>query len=455
MIHRATLSLTKHALLTAVALSSMMPLFGESGLAANAFGPLKQKLQAGQDAVLFINGDSTAYSEFGPYYKFAKALGEETNSKVLLYRWAEWERSKPTGPKEYAAPVALNEQGKGTLSVYLAALPGGVAGSMFDASRHPKAMTEIPRPDCAILHQGHNMVNYRRAFPEDQSTARGLFLAALANTALQWPGIPQVIVTQNPWKGSDKYLGIYEPMVEVAALQPNVQLVDSYKLFIDAGKRDELYRDDIHPSAEEKNSAGASLVNDALLAAWRGAVPGATADSRVWSDMEGTSLIANGDFSEWEEKGPVGWLAGEGATVEKVEADGLPALAIYPNGTQYAVLDKRPDDEEFSKITSGKTISVAALVRASPNQLGPVGNFVCPFQGETRTFSFGNLAGGKGEWMWYVVSGIPAEEASIRSAIYFRIHPAFGASAPEKNDPLLVRRVIVSEGALPFGKLSK
>lgn len=445
----------KYALLAAMALFTAMPLFGETGKPANAFGPLKQKLQAGQNAVLFINGDSTAYSEFGPYYQFAKALGEETNNKVLLYRWAEWERSKPTGPKEYAPPVVLNEQGKGTLSVYLAALPGGVAGSMFDASRHAKAMAGIPRPDCAILHQGHNMLNYRRAFPEDQSTARGLFFAALGNTALQWPGIPQVIVTQNPWKGSEKYQGIYEPMLEVAALQPNVQLVDSHKLFVEAGKRDELYRDDIHPSAEEKNNAGAALVNEALLAAWREATPGTAGDTRVWTDMEGANLVSNGDFEEWGEKGPAGWLAGEGATVEKVEADGLPALAIYPNGTQHAVLDKRPDDEEFSKITSGKTVSVAALVRTSPNQLGPVGNFVCPFQGETRTFSFGNLVGGKGEWMWYVVSGIPAEEATSRSAIYFRIHPAFGATPPESNDPLLVRRVIVSEGSVPFGKLSK
>jgi hypothetical protein len=440
--------------LAVLAAFTLTPLFAASDPPANAFGPLKHKLQTGQDAVLFINGDSTAYPEFGPYDKFAKAIGEETKSKVLLYRWAEWEQSKPTGPKEYAAPVVLNEgAGGGTLSVYLAALPGGVAGSMFDASRRAKAMGEIPRPDCAILHQGHNMLNYSRAYPEDQSTARGLFLAALGNTAMQWPGVPQVLVTQNPWKGSDKYQGIYQPMLEVAALQPNVQLVDSHKLFVEAGKKDELYSDDIHPSAREQNSAGAALVSEALLAAWRGATPGDAGDTRVWTDMEGANLILNGDFAEWGEKEPLGWRAGEGATVEKVESDGHPALAIFPNGTQYAVLDKRPDDEEFSNLTTARTISVAALVRASSNQLPPTGLVVCPFQGETRTYNFGNLSGGRGEWMWLVASGIPVEEAPVRSKIYLRIHPAFGAKPPENNDPLLVRRVIVSEGSVPFGKL--
>ena len=46
----------------------------EAGL-ANAFSPMKGKLQAGEDAVLFINGDSTSHGEYGPYYKFAEANG--------------------------------------------------------------------------------------------------------------------------------------------------------------------------------------------------------------------------------------------------------------------------------------------------------------------------------------------------------------------------------------------
>jgi len=163
---------------------------------ANAFGQLKRKLEAGKDAAIFINGDSTAYSENGPYYKFAKKIGEQTNSKVVLYRWAEWEISKPTGPKEYAPPVVLHEgSGPATLTVYLAALPGGVAGDMFAESRRAKAIDAIPRPDCAVLHHGHNMRGHSRAFPEDGSTIRGLFLSAIGNTANQWQGVPQAIAS--------------------------------------------------------------------------------------------------------------------------------------------------------------------------------------------------------------------------------------------------------------------
>lgn len=442
----------KHALLILLT-AGLMPLFGEIENQANAFGPLKQKLQAGKDAVLFINGDSTAYSEFGPYYKFAKAIGDETKSKVVLHRWAEWEVSKPTGPKEYAPPIVINEgSGGGTLDVYLAALPGGVAGDMFENSRRGKALQAIPQPDCAILHQGHNMLNINRAFKGDASSARGLILSAIANTAMQWPGIPQIIVTQNPWKGSDRHQSIYDPIREVAALQPGVQLIDSYQLFIDEGKRPELYRDDIHPSDQKDRDAGAALVNDALLAAWRTTVPGPARDTKVWSEKTGENLISNGDFSEWGSNTPSGWRLIAGASVEQLTVDGEPALALYPNGSQFAGIDKTFSEEEFTKI-SGKTISVAVLVRSSPAQPRPMATIVSPIQGETRTFAFGDLNKGRGEWVWLVTSGIPIEDAALRNEITLRIYPAFDVKSPTSNEPLLIRRVIVTEGLIPFGCL--
>lgn len=443
----------KHLLVAVLVIVGLTSLFGETVNQANAFGPLKQKLQAGQDAVLFINGDSTAYSEFGPYYKFAEAIGEETKSKVVLHRWAEWEGSKPTGPKEYAPPVVLNEgSGGGTLTVYLAALPGGVAGDMFESSRFGKALQSIPRPDCAILHQGHNMLNTNRAFKGDTSTARGLILSALGNTAAQWPGIPQVIVTQNPLKSSDRFQLIYDPIRDAAALQPGVQLIDSYQLFLDAGKRPELYRDDIHPSDQKSNDAGAAMINDALLAAWRAAVPATAGDTKVWSEKEGENLISNGDFSEWNSNTPVGWSVVAGASIEQVTADGAPALALYPNGSQFSGLNRIFSEDELAKM-SGKIISVAALVRSSPSQPRPMANVVCPVQGETRTFAFGDLNKGRGEWVWLVTSGIPIDDADLRNKITLRFYPAFDVKPPENNEPLLIRRIIVVEGPLPFGRL--
>ncbi|PTX97447.1 hypothetical protein DB346_20855 [Verrucomicrobia bacterium LW23] len=439
----------------------------------SAFGPLRQKLREGGEAVLFINGDSTSYSEHGPYYLLARAIGDDANCKVVLYRWAEWEVSKPSGPKDYAAPVVVREasgSATATLRVYLASLPGGVAGDMFAEARRAKALEGIPRPDCAILHQGHNMLNHSRAFPEDGSTARGLFFAAIGNTSLQWPGVPQVMVTQNPWRGSDRFRLVYDAMVDVATLQPAVELIDTYRLFVEAGKRADLYRDDIHPSDRTADAnAGARLIADALLASWRAtdkseapvSVPAAAPSPSprlTWAETPGENLIANGDFAQGPGNEPEGWRASEGATVERVDADGQPALAIRPNGKQAAIFEKVLTREELQRL-AGKTISVASLIRASSSQPRAFATVVCQSGGKRRTFAFGDVNSGKGGWVWLVTSGItidgPATSADgaaeTPEPVTLRFYPAFGLKPPESNDPLLIRRVIVTEGSLPCG----
>ena len=104
-------------------------------LVANAFGPMKTRLEAGENVVIFIDGDSTAHSEYGVYYKFALAVGDLYDATVIMHRWAEWGGSSANGPKEYAAPVTLRSGTSQTIDVWLASLPGQVAGCMFEASR--------------------------------------------------------------------------------------------------------------------------------------------------------------------------------------------------------------------------------------------------------------------------------------------------------------------------------
>ena len=195
---------------------------------ANAFSPIKTKLAAGKDAVLFINGDSTSYEPNGAYFLFAKAIGDAMDCKVILHRWAEWKGSGPTGPKEYEAPVTLRDTGKATLTVYLATLPGSVPTDMFAGARRPKAIDAIPTPDCCILHHGHNMRGFPQAMAGDRSSGRGIILAAIGMTSMKWPEVPQAITTQNPWQAGDEYKTVLESITTAVAAHPSITLDDSH-----------------------------------------------------------------------------------------------------------------------------------------------------------------------------------------------------------------------------------
>ena len=440
------------SLLAYLVCQNCMPLRAAEVGVANVFSPLKGKLLAGKDGVFFINGDSTSYSEYGPYYHFARALGEEVGCTVVLHRWAEWVVSKPTGPKEYAPPVILY-QGKtvAKLEVYLASLPGAVAGDMFAGSRRKSALEAIPRPDCALLHQGHNMANFPVAFPGDTSSGRGLFLAAVALTSMQWPGVPQGIVTQNPLRDGDQYSRIYEVLRSVAHDEKQLTLIDSYQRFIAAGKRADLYRDNVHPADRKDQDAGGRMVAEALLATWHEAQPGAAFSTPGWQERLGQSLIANGDFSEWSADQPVGWKVGGAATVVKAADPMLEgkasAVAVHPNGVNGGFLGKTLNEAECA-VVRGKTITVAALVRASAAQPRAYAALVCPVAGANKTFAFGDLNSGKDGWVWLVCAGIPVDAAAKTGTVYLRFYPAFSLNAPTSDEPLLIQRVLVLEGRL-------
>lgn len=443
-----------HSLILCLTCASAMQAAPEASV-VNAFSPMKGKLQAGQDAVLFINGDSTSYTEYGSYYLFAKSLGESTGCTVTLRRWAEWVRSAPTGPKEYAPPVTLHQgDSKAKLEVYLASLPGAVAGAMFDGSRRKNAIEEIPHPDCALLHHGHNMMNYPTAFPGDLSSGRGLFLSVIERTATQWPGVPQAIVTQNPWRDSDQYAKIFNVFRSIAADVPQLTVIDSHQLFIAAGKNPALYHDNIHPADRQGKNAGARMVADALISAWREAKPGAPFSTPNWSQRPAVNLINNGNFSDWDADLPAGWSVGGSATVEKSKPDssaGQPfALALRPNGNKDSSLFKVLTDAETAAVR-GKTITIAALVRGSSAQPRPFATFVCPVEGTNRTFAIGDVYNIKDEWFWLVCSGIPVDAHSPPNSLSLRFLPSLSRTSHTSNDPLLIQRVLLLNGPLPSG----
>jgi hypothetical protein len=441
------------------------PLRGEQSV-ANAFGPIKTKLEAGENVVIFIDGDSTAHSEFGTYYKFAAALGDLYNATVIMHRWAEWGGSSANGPKEYAAPVTLRNGTSQTIDVWLASLPGQVAGCMFEASRKPAAVDAIPKPDVAIIHHGHNMSTFETP-GNDLAIGRGLFWSVIGLISWQWQGVPQVITTQNPWRDTSGYDKVYNAILGVASVFPSLTVVDSHKLFIDAGKDANLYRTGegtpvVHPSDTQANAAGAQKVTDTLLDTFKRARKAAFS-TVSWMELPiGTNLFVNGDLANWPSTVPVNFQNVAGNTVTK---DTDPANIFPGSGAGYSARVKPADaNGHFSSLSNsfdaaerasmaGKAVTAIMLAKANPLQRTPTTSFVTRANNGLRTYTGGGLMwganSGAGGWMPIVYGGIPCDAVNDDANSTYRFAPAFGGAAAPTADVNWLQRCVIIEGLVP------
>ena len=115
--------------------------------------------------------------------------------------------------------------------------------------------------------------------------------------------------------------------------------------------------------------------------------------------------------------------------------------------SEKAAFTKVLSDAETAAI-AGKTITISALVRSAPDQLRALGSFACRSGGETRTFVFLDKGTCKDGWLLLVCSGI-AVDPDQPSPISLKYYPAFSSKPPESNSPLLIRKVVITEGILP------
>lgn len=433
---------------------------GKPGKSLKAFSPLKTKLEAGQDAVLFVNGDSTSYSDYGPYYKFAVALGDLHDYTVVMNRWAEWDGSAATGPKQYASPVTLRTGTRGTLTVYLAAIPGKVAGTMFDGSRKPNAIDAIPTPDLCIMHQGHNMKTFNiPSGTGNVASGAGAILGPIGMTELQWPNVPQLITTQNPRRDDNGYINMYTAILLAKSAHPAMSLIDTYQQFIARNKASSLYRDNDHPSDTSGNSTGAQLISDTLLSAYNSS-KSASYTTPAWPLASASNLIDNGDFATWTEPSPpTGWtLQGSGTACAKDTTIKYGAaaysMALTPSTTimgQNTFLQKYLSNPEMARI-AGKTVTVAMLVRGRSTHPRAYASFGVPdFSGAIKTWVMGDVIDCFDGWMWLVATGIPVVNNPAETYKYLRIYPAFDTVNPPNADPLNIQKVLITEGIAPKG----
>lgn len=421
----------------------------------SGFGLVKAKLKANQNVTIFINGDSTAYSDYGPYFKFGVALGDLYNANVIMYRWAEWDGAAATGPKQYSAPVTLRTGTGPTITIYLASIPGKVAGTMFSGSRRTKAIDEIPTPDVCIMHHGHNQQSFNMPTGINlYGPGAGTFLGPLGMTQAKWPNVPHIMTTQNPWRDDTGYTKVYEAIKLVGRIFSDITVFDTHALFVNLLKNATLYRDNVHPSDTSANSKGAQLICDYLIDRFK-----ATWDSpfatQAWPLVSAQNLIDNGGFTDWTAAVPAGWsLAGSGTscskdTVDKYETAPY-SLSLSPSLTvsgQLTYIQKYLSNAEMARI-AGKTVSLAILCKGSSTQPRAYASFGIPdFTGSIKTYVMGDVIDCADGWMWLVVPNIPVINNAAETWKYLRIFPAFGTPNPTLADPLKIQKVLIVEGS--------
>ncbi len=420
----------------------------------NAWSPMHAKLKAGENATLFVNGDSTAYADPGIFYRLAEAMGDMHDATVIIYRWAEWQTNAATGPKAYAAPVTLRTGTRGTLTVYLAALPGGMAGYMFADQR--AAALAIPTPDLCIMHQGHNMQSFELSSGDVRYVSgKSAFLGPIAMTCLKWPGVPQIITTQNPKRSSTGYDKVRAAILEIGASLTDIMVVDTHQALMDAGKPTKWYLDDTHP-----NELGYAQIAAYLIASYRGSTPVAGYTTAQWPLTAATNLHANPDFTNWTGAVPVNWSAQAPATATKDANVKWPGFAhsfsMVPNGNAAAGMVRYIRTTELTPLL-GKRVTVAILYYSMAGQRSPTINWVVKSGGGTRTLVGAALQfGGAGDqttggWMIAVFHNVLIDADIDPNAFttYLSIRPGFGTTAPPSNLPLRLQKIMMVEGDKP------
>lgn len=435
-----------------------------------AFSPAKSKLASGQDASILIIGDSTSYSQFGPYYLWGAWLGAQHNATVRLRRWAEWGASGDgLGPKDYAAPETLYIGTGPTLEIWLCSLPGSVTASMFDAARKPKAIDALSRPDLVLWHHGHNMASYEVVLPGLNAQGRGLYFGPMGMIGYKWPGVPQAFVNQTPWRDNDTMDKIVAALDEVKSAMPDITIINTHDPFVPF-KADALYyrasepSPGIHPSDVSGRNLGAQSQFSSLLSIWLKSKAEAGYTTSDWVRAAGINLMPNGDFVWPSGSVPTGWgVGGTTAVIVKntsQQVAGFPyCVEIQPGATPATAKLERTFTEADTAPLRGKTVSVAVLAKRSAGQTLPYMRFVTRFQSPPgRTIALGPLTAtavdrtNAGDWNWYVASGIPVDADAGANLMSMAFLPSFNAAG--NGGSLFVQKVVLVEGDMPKGLMA-
>ncbi|QIW87657.1 SGNH/GDSL hydrolase family protein [Agrobacterium phage OLIVR5] len=421
-----------------------------------AWSPLRKILEENGTANVFINGDSTAYPIDGQFAILFEKVGEYHDATIVIHQWAEWNINTANGPMEYKAPVIIREGNRGTVHVWLAAVPGGMAGYMFAGIRS-KAL-DVPKPDLIIMCQGHNMQSFETpSGPSRLVSGKSAFLGPIGMTCLKWPGVPQIITTQNPRRSDTGYTKVREAILEICASLTDLYLEDTYLVFESAGKPVSWYTDNVHP-----NKLGSTKIAEYLFESYRRSSPKDGFETEAWPLKPVTgNLFIDPSFNNWTAAVPANWNAQAPATAvkdvdNKWNASFPYSMSVLPNGNQNAGVIRYIRTTELTPML-GKRVTAVVLYETVPEQRNATVSFVVKSGGGSKTLvgaslQFGGAGTLKSAGKMMAVFHDVLVDADIDPnsfTTYFSIRPAFGTSAPTSAAPIRIQKIIIVEGDKP------
>lgn len=413
---------------------------------ASAFGALKSKLIAGQDAQLVVIGDSTGdeTTEWVRQWPEQKISPRYPNLKVV-YRLYDYTNNV------WGNAVTIQEGtsgANGTLTVYNFSV-GGTQPSYFAASR--KSVFNGLSPDLVIWNHGHNteLTYLVRTYAVRVASS---FLTGWETFRLLFPNCPHAAILQNPKQDDNSRAIVVSTETTKAGLYGDVTLIDVYSQFIADGKPASYYKDmastKIHPS-----DLGEAIFIDKVDAAYIAAAPSPIAVAPAFLATATTNLLSNGDFSAWPGSVPTGWTANNGAVTAKetTNVDSVngrtQCVALTGNATNSRITQAFTAAARTAIGTAGSLTFAARVMRPTPNSSGSTAIIgVTLISASVGTISSPTGVGvlQDGGWVWVVttIEGVPNDLTYANLEIYWDSAATAGAVA-------YIDRVIAVAGVLP------
>ncbi|AUR93144.1 SGNH hydrolase-type esterase domain protein [Vibrio phage 1.184.A._10N.286.49.A5] len=396
-----------------------------------AAGRLVGKLEDDNgDCNIFVCSDSTGNEEFEWVYQYALTLAARYPAyTVNYYLWGQSE-------EEYLSPVEL-QAGTGihTLNIWNGAISGSRISYLM-GDKAVKAFRDIPDCDLVFINHGHNMIS---SYPQiDGEVGKlSMYLEAIADITSEHRRAGVIFLTQNPRRDTDDYKDIYRTIIMCAGLI-NADVADSYKVFQEAGKPLDWFKDSIHPS-----TTGVKAYTNEVLKLHN------STKHKACMDFMGeakTNILENGTFAYFSGATPDYWVinAESTSTKETVIVDGINGYSVKLDvvGSGGAQIFKQTIDANRRNYLKGKHVVLAVRMYIPEGQADNLARPAILTNSNSVTYEPNDNQ--RNGWHWRIVTTKVLDDASyFDAAIYLSASSVIGTS-------FYVDRAILVTGLLPF-----
>jgi len=420
-----------------------------AGLAqgSTGLGHIKHLLDQGLDVSILNWADSLSNGREDPrefIFRVADVIGTHPSKpSVNVQTW--------TGLEPLYGGATQEVVGTGpTVTIRNFSVPGAAMAYGLGSLWRDSGLAD-ERPDVLFVCHGHNLVGASQI-----ELVLGELLAGLEYFRLAHPGVPIVALVQNPAADTDAMTLAQKAWQRIASLR-DVALIDGYSPYIAAGKPVDWYADAdvIHPS--DTGIEAAFLPSIKRIWARSPSRPAVALPSLLGGLDPALNLIPNGDFAEFDNAVPDGWVAETGVTAAKETAivrnrgRGYSLKLTSTGGTAFAnrINYTLPNGEHAP--LRGKPISLFGWVykpAGAPASLGQITlEALAPSGNSTFATTRAMNTQQTGAWVPWAICGLRVPDECFE--ITARLHHDTAASVA--SEPVYFQDVTLVRGPLPRG----